>query len=183
MPKTSPWILVLGAWNEPDGTLSPEAINRLKTALSWYYRNPQTHFLVSGGFGDNFNTSPQPHSHHLAQILKQQGVLSSHIVQLNTPKNTVEEAIAAFEFFKTHPVKKFMVITSAFHIQRSTLIFQHFFTPSTIEWIAAPSNLTGQALQERLAHEAKAIALIQQQGGIFVGNELRTVIAKNSNEG
>ena len=174
MHKTSPLILILGAWNDPDGSLSQEALNRLKIALSWHYRNPQTHFLLSGGFGDNFNTSPLPHSHHMAQVLKQQGVLTSHIAQLTTPKNTAEEAIAVHAFVKKHPIKKFIAITSAFHVQRSTLIFQHFFAPGTIEWIAAPSSLTGQALQDRLAHEAKAISLIEQQGGIVVGNELRT---------
>ena len=63
MMKTA--IVVLGSPNDTQGNLSAIAIERCRQVLSEYRRTPGAKIIPTGGWGEYFNTTTQPHGHYV----------------------------------------------------------------------------------------------------------------------
>lgn len=116
------YILVLGAgiFNEQ---VPPMLANRLDQALNVYKLNPQSHFIVSGGKGED-----EPISEALAmqRYLHQQGVPNNRIIMENQSTNTYENIKFTKRIISERETKSadIICVTSQFHIMRALRLGQ-----------------------------------------------------------
>jgi uncharacterized SAM-binding protein YcdF (DUF218 family) len=121
-PKVQ-YILVLGSEHRSNDELSitsqvkSMAINRLVEGIRHYKNLENAKLIVSGygGFDKNSHASMQE---RLAISL---GVNPADIIRLDSPKDTQEEAVETKKILAEEP---FILVTSAFHMKRSALLFQ-----------------------------------------------------------
>jgi uncharacterized SAM-binding protein YcdF (DUF218 family) len=116
-------IVVLGAPNDPDGTLGLTARLRADQAVTEHRRHPDAALALTGGFGAHFNTSSRPHHEHVADALVARGVPRTAIVAGLPSMNTVEDARFACDFARAHGYRTLCVVTSQFHAERARLLF------------------------------------------------------------
>ena len=127
-------IAVLGAQNDPDGTLSPLAVARAETALAEYRCHHCAMMLVTGGYG-HFNPTQRPHAHYVAQYLLHNGLQRQDLLPLAISDNTVEDAAVARMIAHGLPLSTLHVVTSEYHLDRARMIFEHFFPPSKLAMV------------------------------------------------
>jgi len=159
-------IVVLGAPNDAVGTLSAIALSRAQRAFTEYCRHPGCRLLLTGGFGDRFNTTDQPHAHHVAQHLIRRGVDPGDILEFALSSNTVEDAVLARKVLAGKPVDEIRVVTSDFHCRRAELIFGQAFPDKKVVVLGTTVPLSPAEQARRVAHEAQALRQIEQQGGV-----------------
>ncbi len=158
-------LLVLGAPNSPEGLLSPAAISRLDTCFHIWQRE-KSDILLTGGFGQHFNTSPKPHAWYGQQYLLGKGVPEQQLLQPVESSNTVEDAALSRSVVLTLQPSALTVITSDYHLQRAAYIFCDIYEDIVpLSFIAAPSyDLSLKELQALLQHEARALADLAANG-------------------
>jgi uncharacterized SAM-binding protein YcdF (DUF218 family) len=122
--------VVLGAGiNEgvPDiagtGTLNSNALSRVMTAYGLYMKAKKP-IIFSGG--KIFNRTPE--AEIARRFLISLGVPTDHIIAETKSVDTYENAQFVKEVADKHQFKKIVLITSAFHMKRSYLLFNKRFT-------------------------------------------------------
>ena len=121
-PKVE-YILVLGSEHRSDDDLSITsqvkgiAFNRLVEGIR-HYKNLENVKLIVSGYGGFDKNSHAFMQERLAISL---GVNPSDIIRLDSPKDTKEEAVETKKILADKP---FILVTSAFHMKRSALLFQ-----------------------------------------------------------
>ena len=121
-PKVE-YVLVLGSEHRSDDDLSITsqvkgiAINRLVEGIR-HYKNLENVKLIVSGYGGFDKNSHAFMQERLAISL---GVNPSDIIRLDSPKDTKEEAVETKKILADKP---FILVTSAFHMKRSALLFQ-----------------------------------------------------------
>jgi uncharacterized SAM-binding protein YcdF (DUF218 family) len=160
-------IVVLGAPNDASGTLSAVALSRAEKAIAEYGERPGCKLLLTGGFGDRFNTTDKPHAHYVAQHLVRRGVDPGDILDFALSSNTVEDAILVRKILAGHPVDEIRIVTSDFHCRRAELIFRQAFPDRKVVVLASTVPLPPKEQARRLEHEAQALRQIEQQGGVI----------------
>ena len=164
-------IIVLGAGNDTDGNLTDMAISRARGALREHRKRPGSKLLLTGGYG-SFNRAEKPHAYYVAEYLLKQGVDREDILDYAVSAHTVEDAVLSRRILEAYPVGSICVVTSEAHIERTRLIFDHFFDPRKIAFVATPDALPPDQLQLFRDHEADRIETIRKQGGIIVDGKL-----------
>lgn len=164
---TAGLILILGSPNEDDGTLPAMALGRVAVGYQLYTerRTAGWRLLLTGGFGEHFNRTTQPHAYYLQQWLLTHGVPAHDILDFALSRHTGEDALLARPIVERTGVRQLCVVTSDFHVERVALIFHRVFLAYPLEFVGAPYLPTcSPAEQKRLvAHEAKRIAELQAQ--------------------
>ena len=127
--------------------------------------------LLTGGYGP-FNHAEKPHAHYVAEYLLKQGVDREDILEYAVSAHTVEDAVLSRRILEACSVGSICVVTSEVHIERARLIFEHFFDPRMIAFVATPDALPPDQLQRFRDHEADRIETIRKQGGIIVDGKL-----------
>ena len=121
-PKVE-YVLVLGSEHRSDDDLSITsqvkgiAINRLVEGIR-HYKNLENAKLIVSGYGGFDKNS---HAFMQEQLAISLGVNPADIIRLDTPKDTQEEAV---ETKKLIADKRVILVTSAFHMKRSALLFE-----------------------------------------------------------
>lgn len=150
-------IVVLGSPNSDKGELSEIALNRLKRALSFYKTNKEYKILCTGGFGQHFNTTSLPHAKYAADYLKKSGVPPEDILEYVMSSNTVEDALQAKPVVERFQPQNLVIITSDFHIERASILFNRHLPDQNLLFVEAPSTLDENTLQKLKEHERNAI--------------------------
>lgn len=161
------YIVVLGAPNAPDGTLSSMARARADQAISEWRSSPGAAVILTGGWGAHFNTAPLPHTHYLAQYLTTHGMPAEAIAAQLSSANTVEDAALVRDLLAQDNTTPLHIITSEHHRARAQIIFEHFFPPRMFHIMATPSLVTDTELTVLLEHEQARISEIHHQGGVI----------------
>jgi len=155
-------IVVLGAPNDADGTLSSLAQERCRQALTEYARHPDAYLLPTGGWGEHFNTTDKPHGYYTRQHLIAHGIPEKQFLECAESANTVEDAALTKPIVERHGITELLVVTSDFHVPRAQFLFQREFPDTLLSFSAAATNLPASALEKRIAHEARALAQLRQ---------------------
>lgn len=155
-------IVVLGAPNDADGTLSSLARERCQQALSEYSRHPDAYLLPTGGWGEHFNTTDKPHGYYTRRYLMAHGIPEQQFLECAESANTVEDAAIAKPIVERHKITELIVVTSDFHIARAQFLFLREFPNTPLSFSAATTNLPEDDLKQRKAHEEKALARLRQ---------------------
>ena len=160
-------VIVLGSPNGPHGELSDIALSRLNCCIAHYKDNMK--ILCTGGWGEHFNTSQQPHAFYSKQYLLSKDIPESAFLEFALSKHTVDDAVKAHEIIsKLNPIGLGLtVITSDFHLKRVKLIFNTVFKKYAMHYIGAKSNLDQAQHKSLLAHEEKAVQSILKNGLYF----------------
>ncbi len=118
------WIVVLGGGHTTDPRrptitqLSTSSLARLATAVRLYKELPGRRLLLTGG--KIYESSSEADA--MAKVAVTLGVKSQDISLDERSKDTEEEAVAIQGMVKTD---RFILVTSAFHMPRAMLLFQH----------------------------------------------------------
>ena len=79
--------------------------------------------------------------------------------------HTVEDAIVIKDYCAANDIASFVVVTNAFHLARTKLVFDAIFNPIAVNVLAAadPDNIG----DSDFAHETDAIGRLRTQGGVL----------------
>lgn len=125
LPKTA---VVLGGFCEydkdRDKIVFTDAGERLFKAIELYHKKLIDTIIISGGTGDLFSMR-NPEAYYAYRYLTELGIDSTHILYETESKNTDQNAINTRQLLnKINHHGKVLLITSAFHMRRSTGCFK-----------------------------------------------------------
>jgi uncharacterized SAM-binding protein YcdF (DUF218 family) len=173
-PAVPSLLITLGAPNDSQGMLSPIARGRAQAAIREYRRRPGCKIIVTGGFGRHFNTTDQPHAHHVMRFLLERGVAPEDMVGVSDSASTVDDARLSMPVVDRFEVRALCVVTSDFHQERAGLIFRAFYPHHAVEVIGDPVALPLEERRRLCEHETRAIQQLRAQGGVIVeGTDMR----------
>ncbi|MBI5382392.1 MAG: YdcF family protein [Opitutae bacterium] len=161
MTHAATGIVVLGAPNDPQGRLSSLALERCAQAFHEWTLRPGAKLLPTGGWGAHFNTTPLPHHHYLRAQLIALGVPAEAFVEGVESANTIEDAQRCRPIVARHGFSRLVVVTSDFHVARAQFLFAREFPELPLELVGAVTQLPAEELQQRIAHEARALAKLR----------------------
>ena len=150
-------IIVLGSPNDPLGNLLPIAISRCEKALQEYYRIGDCKILCTGGFGQYFNVTNNPHGRYVQQYLERKGIASTAFLEIALSAFTLEDATLAKPILQKNAITDVVLVTSDFHIKRAELVFSHILPEINFEYATATTLVTDVEFERLVEHEKKAI--------------------------
>jgi uncharacterized SAM-binding protein YcdF (DUF218 family) len=169
-------VVVLGSPNDEAGRLSEigQGRNALGLDLYRHRRADGWKLLLTGGYGDHFNTTPLPHAHYARALMLKKGVPADDIVELAESRNTVDDALTARPIVERHGAPRLLVVSSDFHLARVEFIFRRVFPDRELEFAGAPYLPTRPPEEQtRLrAHEERELANLWALGESLVGGVL-----------
>ena len=118
------FIIILGCWFRPDGTLPPLLRSRADRAFSfWNSQREKTgkeaRFIPSGGQGGN---EPMPEAEAIRNYLLSRGIEDRLILPETRSVNTLQNMVFSKEIIRnTDPEGKTIFATSSYHVFRSGL--------------------------------------------------------------
>ncbi len=155
-------LVVLGSINSPSGALSNISKSRLNYCAK--IREKGNLILCTGGWGDHFNTSPNPHAYYAKQYLLDKGVLEEDFLDFALSGHTVDDAVKTKPILAELENSKLTIITSDYHLNRVKLIFNEILEDFTMDFVGVESGLNQEEFEAAVQHENKAIAAILQNG-------------------
>lgn len=166
-------IVVLGSENLEDGSLSPMAAARCEEAVKLHLKCPQAPIVLTGGHGE-FNPSQQAHAFWLQAYMIQRGIPFDRTVPLEHCHHTVADLAAVRQYLLNRGMNEsasnvtIHIATSDYHRLRSQLIASALLPQNTeVTFHEAPTILDDpQKCKELIAHEARRIAELLEQGGV-----------------
>ena len=151
-------VVVLGAPNGDDGSLSPQAESRVAVAVRELAERAGSVALPTGGFGEHFNRTTVPHHEYLRQALVASGVGDERILPGVPSTNTAEDALGVRDALAGATTVELVVVTSDFHARRARWHFERALGDRAVTFVAAPSDGIDDAELERLrVHERTAM--------------------------
>lgn len=155
-------LIVLGSPNTPEGELSNIAKSRLDLCLKIFTENDLV--LCTGGWGEHFNVSPQPHAFYAKQYLSRGGISSKAFLNFALSSNTVEDAVKTKEIISAFVNPQLVVITSDFHMARTKLIFNEILKGYQIRFLEANVDMPEEQRKAVIEHEEKSVKSILENG-------------------
>jgi hypothetical protein len=151
-------VVILGNTNDATGQLSPVAVSRLDTALA-YFRSlggsdrDRTRFVTTGGFGA-FNPSSVPHGELMNRYLVANGLPESMLLPFINSNGTIDDGLGVARLRDEMGLtdSSVVIITSAFHMPRASMIFSRAMPGAEVLTISDRDTGTPQqALHEQRA--------------------------------
>jgi uncharacterized SAM-binding protein YcdF (DUF218 family) len=156
-------IIVLGAPNDEKGELSTIARERCERAIKEYRRHPGYKFLLTGGYGNHFNTTEKPHAYYAKHYLISRQIPEQDILpEFVESSNTLEDARLSYPVVKRYGVKHVIVVTSDFHLDRAKYIFQQTFRDINLSFSGSHTDLPQQELVALRQHEQEALRKLRK---------------------
>jgi uncharacterized SAM-binding protein YcdF (DUF218 family) len=113
--------------------LSPSALARIVEGVRLLHRMPHARLIVSGPI--NERVGGPSHARMLADVAVSLGILRERIIEIDSARDTEEEAMAIRVIANRHPVA---VVTSAWHLPRAMALCLH----QGIDALACPADYT-----------------------------------------
>ena len=133
-------FIVLGFALNSDGTMKPELIGRLETALASAQKYPNSYVLVTGGVEKNGWTEGQ----RMHDWLVEHGVAEERILVETEAADTAGNAQNSFKILYNMPnIKTISMITSQYHLKRGTILYYAQSLLSAKELGKTPIELLG----------------------------------------
>ncbi len=144
------------------GRLHSIALERCEIAARLSANNPDAKLLLTGGYGQHFNTTSRPHAAYLRQRLVSLGVAESRFLPDALSRNTLEDAGLSKPIVLEHAGRYLVVVTSDYHVPRARFLFEREFADTEVALFFVPS-VTDEAdcdleLSPLKVHEKRALA-------------------------
>lgn len=171
------FVVILGSPNDQYGNLSEMGQGRVALGLTVYHQLSESgyRFLLTGGYGQHFNTTDKPNAFYAQQILLESGVPPHHIVEFAESRNTLDDALQARPIVDRYGAHHLVVISSDFHIERVKYVFSHVFPDKKLEYHGAP-YLSSRPAEERSRleqHELRELSSLRERGESIVGGAFK----------
>ena len=117
-------LVALGFHLNPDGTMRPELIERLKVLLAASEQYPQAVLVCTGG-GTAADDPGATEAGRMAQWLREQGVDPARIYVEDKSLTTAQNAVFTFDLLEERcpQVRQIAIISSDYHIATGALLF------------------------------------------------------------
>ncbi|GGK47854.1 MULTISPECIES: YdcF family protein [Flavobacteriaceae] len=155
-------LIVLGSPNSPTGELGDLSLERLNCCKQNFKKGDL--ILCTGGWGKHFNISKYSHASLAKTYLIKKGIPEDVFLQFALSQNTVDDAVKVKEILKTVENCNLTIITSDFHLERVSLIFNEILKDYKKQFIAAKSTMDIDSYNQLVVHEKKAIQSIVKNG-------------------
>jgi uncharacterized SAM-binding protein YcdF (DUF218 family) len=126
-------IIVLGNPADRDGNPTPTELARVTEAVHEYERGVAPKLIFTGGAVANRFVEAQV----MAHAAEAQGIPASAVLVEPKARDTIQNACYSVRIMNQHGWRSAEVVSNAWHLQRSALIFSH--TPIEFGMHAAPS--------------------------------------------
>lgn len=171
------FVVILGSPNDSAGNLSEMGQGRVSLGFETY-RNlvgQGYRLLLTGGYGEHFNTTQQPNASYAQRLLLDLGVPAEHIVEFAESCNTVDDALKSRSIVDKYGAEYLLVVSSDFHLGRVQFVFEQVFPDKRVEFLGAPylESRTPEERERLLAHEARELKSLRERGESIVGGALR----------
>jgi uncharacterized SAM-binding protein YcdF (DUF218 family) len=155
-------IIVLGSVNDAQGNLRSVGLERCERAWQFYCTHPDWKLLLTGGFGEHFNTTDRPHAVYLKRRL---GVPEEAFLPWAESHNTLEDTSLAKPILRAMGARRAAVVTSDYHLDRALFVFERKFAGAGIALAFIVSETDESRCQSDLAalkqHEREALARLK----------------------
>jgi uncharacterized SAM-binding protein YcdF (DUF218 family) len=159
-------LVILGSTNSPTGELSDISKSRLDYAASLYANGKLV--LCTGGWGNHFNISKEPHAFYSKNYLLAKGIPEPAFLEFALSSHTVEDALKLKPILSKLEKPNITIITSDFHLQRVRMIFGEVLKGFSFEYMGASTDfLESEQRAMLMAHEQEAMRNIVQNGLYF----------------
>ncbi len=155
-------LVILGATNSAYGKLSNTAIERINACYKLFVTGDL--ILCTGGWGDHFNTSKNPHALYTKNYLLKKEISNSSFLPFALSNNTVEDAVKIKKIIANISYQKLIIITSNFHLERVQLIFNEILKKVNINYIGVKNIMVKKHLDKAMKHEKDSIKKIKDNG-------------------
>jgi uncharacterized SAM-binding protein YcdF (DUF218 family) len=115
-------ILVLGNPATNDGSIAPIGKSRVLEGIRQYQAGVAPRLLMTGGAVQNRFVEAQV----MAQFARSQGVPASAVFAEGESRNTIQNAYYSYKIMQAHGWSSALVVSSASHLRRASLIFSHY---------------------------------------------------------
>lgn len=156
-------IIALGSANDDLGNLTKMSKERLDLVFKTYRHNLGARLLMTGGYGDHFNTTKKPHAFYAKQYLVQKGVPASAFLPLVESTNTIEDAELSRKVLDKYLNAQIIVVTSDFHIDRAKKIFETIFPNHHFEFSSSKSDVTAERMERLLKLETESLKKFREK--------------------
>ncbi|MDQ8202232.1 YdcF family protein [Pelagicoccus sp. SDUM812003] len=160
-------IIVLGSPNSPDGVLFSVAKARCEQAYKLWKDNPTWKILLTGGFGEHFNTTPYPHAKYLSDYLVKLGVAPDRFLEFASSRNTIEDASLSRAIVEGQNSKCIVVITSDYHLARARYLFEKEYKTLSLSMlfigVRTDESLCEFDLPSQIQHEKRSLERLMAQ--------------------
>ncbi|TDB90164.1 hypothetical protein E1264_05840 [Actinomadura sp. KC216] len=150
-------VVVLAAPNDERGRLSVMAEDRTRAAVDLARRTPGSRIVLTGGFGKQFNTTPEPHWKHCLRWLEPQGVLPKDVLACLETRHTYDDLLFLRQLRDHHPFADASLITSDYHAARVRYITRLVLPGCRVVAVPHP-DLPAERLAAFSEHESEALA-------------------------
>ena len=123
LPPSADAIMVLSAGTNDDGTISPQALDRMLSGLELYNRGIAPVLMVSreAYIIDGRIVTSREDQERIASLSP---TALSNLVVAGITHNTHDEALRARDVFRARHWKRIVVVTSPFHTRRACATFE-----------------------------------------------------------
>lgn len=156
-------IMLLGSPNDETGKLSQIAMNRIECAYNLYANNEHMFFLCTGGFGEHFNITNQPHASYAQSTLIEKGVREEDFLPFTLSSNTYEDFLLSKDVIEKEAPDMLIVVTSDFHIDRARILQSRIINYPHVIFIPAQSTLSDEELRPLIQHEQNALRKLKEK--------------------
>ena len=156
-------IVLLGAANTEDGKLSTIAQERCEHAIIEYKKDIRYMILPTGGFGNHFNISSEPHGYYTTQYLLSRGIPKRKILKWIESSDTIEDARLSKLKIDNYGVTNLVIVTSDFHRERAEYIFNFELSNMAIRFSCCKTHIPKSKLRKFKKHERLAIDKIKDK--------------------
>jgi uncharacterized SAM-binding protein YcdF (DUF218 family) len=165
-------LVALGFQLNPDGTMRPELVERLKVLLAAAEQYPQAVLVCTGG-GTAADDPTATEAGRMAEWLEARGVEPSRLVVEDRSLTTAQNAQYTFAILaERYPqVKQIAIVSSDYHIATGTLLFsaEAILRDSDVRVV---SNAAWPAPEGTLSAMFQAGALIELSGDVKTAFEI-----------
>ncbi len=157
-------VIILGSPNDDKGNLSDIAIGRNTKGIEEYRNHEGYKILVTGGFGNHFNTTDKPHAYYAKQFLLKKGVPKNDILEFAESHDTVEDALLSKLIVDKYGTKDLVIVTSDFHVGRVRYIFERIFPDHNLEFSVVKTSYNRERYKVLNAHEKRELEKLVRDG-------------------
>lgn len=161
---------MLGAPNDDQGNLGPISRGRADRLVELSQQlDGKIEVFVTGGFGDHFNRSPEPHYIHVKRYLTKRGMSSTYWRMGLDTGNTVGDFWEIRNHLVSRQHGKNFIITSEYHIARAKYVASCLLggEEHIVDFVASGTQVCTAEMDELIRHEVVALAHLNQQGGVY----------------
>lgn len=155
------FIVVLGGGIDLQGNLPQHVYPRLDKAYELFQHQQKSFVLLSGKYSFLYKDAvpPKTEARAMAEYLMQKGMAESSLILDENAMDTIGNAyFLKVNIFIPQHEHNAKIITSSFHMERTTYIFRKIFGPEyRLDFVAVPEEFEPEKEREIILHQKEVL--------------------------